>query len=71
MIVEDQGEVIAFLSRAEAYGEAGPVERIDTHGAVVFLVGDRAYKLKRAVRKKVSVAKGQRLRISHTFKKSE
>ncbi|HET9149398.1 MAG TPA: hypothetical protein VFO61_02870, partial [Alphaproteobacteria bacterium] len=25
------------------------MERIDTHGAVVFLVGDRAYKLKRAV----------------------
>ena len=47
----DQNEVIAFLSSATAYGPAaGPVERIDTHGAVVFLVGERAYKLKRAVR---------------------
>jgi aminoglycoside phosphotransferase family enzyme/predicted kinase len=27
-----------------------PVERIDTHSAVVFLAGDRAWKLKRAVR---------------------
>ncbi len=50
MIVEDQTEVVEFLLRPETYGRIGPVERIDTHGAVVFLVGDRAYKLKRAVR---------------------
>lgn len=51
MAAPDQQEVIAFLSRPEAYGrDAGAVERIDTHGAVVFLVGDHAYKLKRAVR---------------------
>lgn len=51
MIVEDQTEVIAFLSRGDAYGLAGsPVERVETHASVVFLVGDRAYKLKRAVR---------------------
>lgn len=47
----EQREVIAFLSRPDSYGQAGGrVERIDTHGAVVFLIGDRAYKLKRAVR---------------------
>jgi aminoglycoside phosphotransferase family enzyme/predicted kinase len=47
----DQHAVIDFLSRPAAYGPAaGPVERIDTHGAVVFLVGERAYKLKRAVK---------------------
>lgn len=46
-----QREVIDFLSRPEAYGAGTDrVDRIDTHGAVVFLVGDRAYKLKRAVR---------------------
>jgi len=51
VIVEDQSEVIAFLSRAEAYGADGAaVERIETHVSVVFLVGERAYKLKRAVR---------------------
>ena len=50
MIVEDQSETIAFLSQSKSYGTDGPVERIDTHGAVVFLVGERAYKLKRAVK---------------------
>ncbi len=45
---ESQNEVIAFLADPATHG--GPVERIDTHGASVFLTGDRAYKLKRAVR---------------------
>ncbi len=44
-VVEDQSETIAFLERKLA-----PAKRIDTHGAVVFLTGERAYKLKRAVR---------------------
>jgi uncharacterized protein len=44
-VVEDQSEVIAFLERRLA-----PAKRIDTHGAVVFLSGDRGYKLKRAVK---------------------
>ena len=43
-----QDEAIAFLAAPTSHG-AAKVERIDTHGAVVFLVGDRAYKLKRAV----------------------
>ena len=47
----EQAEVIAWLSTPGAYGPAvDAVERIDTHTSVVFLVGDRAYKLKRAVR---------------------
>ncbi|MBK8176129.1 MAG: AAA family ATPase [Rhodospirillales bacterium] len=54
MIVENQSEVVAFLSRPDTYAEAGieprPVERIDTHASVLFLVGDQVYKLKRAVR---------------------
>ena len=48
MIVEDQREVIDYLASAAAHG-GGPVERIDTHTAVVFLTGARALKLKRAV----------------------
>jgi uncharacterized protein len=44
-VVEDQSAVIAALERRLA-----PARRIDTHGAVVFLSGDRAYKLKRAVK---------------------
>src|SRR5690348_15615841 len=44
-IVEDQSATIAALEKRLA-----PAKRIDTHGAVVFLSGDRAYKLKRAVK---------------------
>ncbi|WP_231568257.1 bifunctional aminoglycoside phosphotransferase/ATP-binding protein [Novosphingobium malaysiense] len=47
---DDQEETIAFLCRAETYGVPGPIERIDTHAAIVFLAGDHAFKLKRAVR---------------------
>ncbi len=46
-----QQDVIDFLSRPEAYGAGvAAVERIDTHGSVVFLAGPRVYKLKREVR---------------------
>lgn len=45
--VTEQAEVLAFL---EAGGLGVPSERIDTHAAIVLLAGDRAYKLKRAVR---------------------
>ncbi|HZP98751.1 MAG TPA: AAA family ATPase [Reyranella sp.] len=44
-VVEDQSETIDFLARRFA-----GARRIDTHGAVVFLADDRAYKLKRAVK---------------------
>jgi aminoglycoside phosphotransferase family enzyme/predicted kinase len=45
----DQSAVLAFLADAATYGGVD-VERIDTHISVVFLAGDLAYKLKRAVR---------------------
>ena len=44
-----QQPVIDFLSRPETYGGPGPVERLETHTAHVFLAGERAYKLKKAV----------------------
>lgn len=47
---EDQTEVIAFLSAPATYAVPGPVQRIDTHAAIIFLAGAFAYKLKRAVR---------------------
>lgn len=51
MVIDDQHEVIGFLSSPDARGfPAGPVERIDTHISVVWLAGARAYKLKRAGR---------------------
>ena len=49
MIVEDQAEAVAFLASSSTHRGAA-VERIDTHGAMIVLAGDRAYKLKRAVR---------------------
>ncbi len=47
-----QREVVAFLCDPRSYGGggAGAVERIETHISLVFLVGDRAFKLKRAVK---------------------
>ena len=48
MITEDQKSVIDFLASPSTHGGAA-VERIETHAAVVFLAGARAYKLKRAV----------------------
>jgi uncharacterized protein len=47
---DDQAEVIEFLSAPVRYGAARTVQRIDTHCSIVFLVEDRAYKLKRAIR---------------------
>ncbi|MBI1182178.1 MAG: AAA family ATPase [Alphaproteobacteria bacterium] len=45
----DQNEIIEFLASGRAFGGA-PVRHIETHISHVFLVGDRAWKLKRAVR---------------------
>ncbi len=49
MTTEDQSRVVAFLSAPSTHAGA-VVERIDTHASIVFLAGDRAWKLKRAVR---------------------
>jgi uncharacterized protein len=51
---DDQREVFAFMADPAAYDRAhsgsAPVQRIDTHSAAVFLHGNRAFKIKRAVR---------------------
>ena len=49
MTTEDQTVVIEFLGAPSTHGGL-PVERIETHTAIVFLAGTRAWKLKRAVR---------------------
>ena len=52
MIADDQSEVIAFLM-CMLEGGAGAdhrVETVRTHISILFLCGDRALKLKRAVR---------------------
>jgi uncharacterized protein len=46
-----QAEVIAFLGDPASYTQRPDrVQRFETHGAVVFLAGDEAWKIKRAVR---------------------
>jgi uncharacterized protein len=46
-----QDSVIRFLADPTTHGlAANGVKRIDTHGAMVFLAGDRVYKIKRAVK---------------------
>jgi aminoglycoside phosphotransferase family enzyme/predicted kinase len=46
---QSQDEVIALLSSPETFG-AARIERVETHASIVFLVGDKAYKLKKALR---------------------
>jgi aminoglycoside phosphotransferase family enzyme/predicted kinase len=46
---DDQSEVFALMADPATHG-GSPVRRIDTHSGVVFLAGDRAFKIKRAVR---------------------
>jgi uncharacterized protein len=49
MQTEDQSPVVEFLSQRSTHNGA-VVERAETHASMVFLAGQRAYKLKRAVR---------------------
>ncbi|MDP6173275.1 MAG: AAA family ATPase [Rhodospirillales bacterium] len=49
-----QDQIIEFLSQPHAFGNvalgvSGPVEKVETHISVIFLAGERAYKLKRAL----------------------
>lgn len=50
MIAEDQGVTVAMLLDPATYGDNAPVESIETHISRIFLVGERAFKLKRAVK---------------------
>src|SRR5437762_1106315 len=50
-MTDDQRDVIDFLGRPSSYRAAAErVKIIETHASLVFLAGDRAYKLKRAVK---------------------
>ena len=48
-VIQDQSETETFLADPATHGGA-PVSRIETHGAIVFLADDRAFKVKKAVR---------------------
>lgn len=45
----DEVDVAAWLACGAAFAAPGPVERIDTHAASIFLHGNRAWKIKRPV----------------------
>ena len=50
-MTDDQQAVVIFLKNPFSYGDGVErVETIETHASLVFLAGDRAYKLKRAVK---------------------
>jgi len=50
-MMDNQRDVVTFLSEPSAYGPTiEKVDIIETHVSLVFLAGDRAYKLKRAVK---------------------
>ena len=49
-VVADQNAIFSFLADPATHRIRGPVKRIDTHGAAVFLAGPDVYKVKRAVR---------------------
>lgn len=47
----EQRQVLDFLASPKAYNPSpGKVETIETHASIVFLAGERAYKVKRAVK---------------------
>jgi len=50
MIVDNQAAAIAFLMELASHGIPKPAETIETHISRIFLAGNRAYKMKRAVR---------------------
>jgi len=48
---DDQQAVIAYLSSPDSYGgNVVTVDRLSTHASLIFLAGDHAFKLKRAVK---------------------
>ncbi|MDK1373872.1 MULTISPECIES: bifunctional aminoglycoside phosphotransferase/ATP-binding protein [unclassified Sinorhizobium] len=50
VIAEDQTAAVAFLSAPASYGITEPIETMETHISRIFLVGRRAFKMKRAVK---------------------
>lgn len=49
MMRDDQSKTIKFLKDAGSYGLDGAVDMMETHISIVFLVADKAFKLKRAI----------------------
>jgi aminoglycoside phosphotransferase family enzyme/predicted kinase len=67
----DQGEIIEFLKHAGNYGLVGNVEVLETHISIVFLVSDKAFKLKRAVKFPYADFSTPAARLSYCLKEIE
>ena len=50
ILAEDQSRTVAFLGDPASYGASEPIETLETHVSRIFLTGDRAFKMKRAVK---------------------
>ncbi|WP_331375858.1 bifunctional aminoglycoside phosphotransferase/ATP-binding protein [Sinorhizobium chiapasense] len=50
MIAEEQTAAVAFLSAPASHDTTEPIETMETHISRIFLVGERAFKMKRAVK---------------------
>jgi uncharacterized protein len=50
MITDDQHRAIEFLRDPASYGLSEPVQVMETHISMIFLAGNRAFKMKRAVK---------------------
>jgi uncharacterized protein len=48
-LAETGPKILGALGSVDTYGQSGPVEVCETHASWVFLVGDRAYKIKKPV----------------------
>jgi aminoglycoside phosphotransferase family enzyme/predicted kinase len=46
---KDASDLVEWLGSGNAFGTSGPVRRIDTHAASIFLSGETAWKIKRPV----------------------
>lgn len=71
MILDDQTDIIAFMTDPATHGAAGPVETVRTHISLVFLVGERVFKMKRAVRLPYADFSTRELRLAACRKEVE
>lgn len=71
MIAEDQKAAIALLADPATHGSARPVDTIETHISRIFLAGDRAFKMKRAVKLPYADFSTPDLRLATCWKEVE
>lgn len=71
MTLAEQADVVAFLADPASHAQGGPVETMTTHISTIFLVGDRALKMKRAVSLPYADFSTPQLRLAACLKEVE